>query len=89
MAHITLSVPNEVYIEMKKHPEIKWSEVARQSIIEKTTALKGSISSKELFGLFSKETQESIKKMSEKEGIKFYKEIKKEGLRRKKYLTQV
>ena len=35
MAHITLSVPDEVYKEMKRHPEIKWSEIARESIVRK------------------------------------------------------
>jgi hypothetical protein len=35
MVNITLSVPKEVHNEMKKHPEIRWSEVARQAIIKK------------------------------------------------------
>ncbi len=88
MAHITLSIPDAIYKEMKKHPEIKWSEVARQSIIEKTILLKGVISGKELLSLLPKETQESIKRAGEKESIKFYKEMKKAGEKRKKYLTQ-
>ncbi len=32
MPNITLSVSEEVYELIKKHPEIKWSEVARQAI---------------------------------------------------------
>ena len=32
MAHITLSIPDDLYEEMKKHKEIKWSEIARQSL---------------------------------------------------------
>jgi len=88
MAHITLSVPDEVYEEMKEHPEIKWSEVARQSIIEKTLLLKKTIHSKELFGLLSKEAKENIKGVNEKEWKEFYKKIKEKKWKRTKYLTQ-
>ena len=57
MAHITLSIPDETYESMKKHPEINWSAVARASIIEKSVALKNKTSSKELLNLISKEAQ--------------------------------
>ncbi|MDI6917655.1 MAG: hypothetical protein QMC80_07660 [Thermoplasmatales archaeon] len=40
MVNITLSVPKEVHKEMKKHPEIRWSEVARQAIIKKIGDMK-------------------------------------------------
>ena len=88
MAHITLSVPDEVYTEMKNHPEIKWSEIARKSIIEKTLLLKKKMTSKELLNLLPKETQEIIMNMSEEESKSFYKEIKSNEWKRKKYLTQ-
>ena len=39
MGNITLSIPNEVLKRMKKRKEIKWSEVARQKIIEYLNAL--------------------------------------------------
>jgi len=32
MTNMTLSVPEELYKIMKKHSEIKWSEVARQAM---------------------------------------------------------
>ncbi|MBI4053412.1 MAG: hypothetical protein HY394_05250 [Candidatus Diapherotrites archaeon] len=35
MVNITLSMPDELYGKMQKHPEFKWSEVARQAIAEK------------------------------------------------------
>ena len=35
MPNITLSVPEEVYMEMKRRPDIRWSEVARQAIAER------------------------------------------------------
>ena len=34
MANMTLAVPDELRRIMKSHPEIKWSEVARQAMWE-------------------------------------------------------
>lgn len=34
MTNITLSVPPELAKKMKKHPEVRWSEVARQAIAD-------------------------------------------------------
>ena len=34
LVNVTLAVPEELHKIMKKHPEIKWSEVARQAIWE-------------------------------------------------------
>jgi hypothetical protein len=34
LANVTLAVPEELRKIMKSHPEIKWSEVARQAIWE-------------------------------------------------------
>ena len=31
MTNVTLAVPKELHKEMRRHPEIKWSEVARQA----------------------------------------------------------
>ncbi len=40
MANLTLSVPDELYEELKKHPEIRWSEVARQALAKKVEDLR-------------------------------------------------
>jgi len=40
MANLTLSVPDDLYEEMKKHPEIRWSEVARQALAKKLEDLR-------------------------------------------------
>ncbi len=40
MANLTLSVPDDLYEELKKHPEIRWSEVARQALAKKLTDLR-------------------------------------------------
>jgi len=34
LVNVTLAVPEELYRIMKRHPEIKWSEVARQAMWE-------------------------------------------------------
>ena len=35
MPNITLSVPDDLHRKMKRHPEVKWSEVVRRVISEK------------------------------------------------------
>jgi hypothetical protein len=40
MVSITLSVPEELKTEMDSHPEMNWSEIARQAIREKILILK-------------------------------------------------
>ena len=40
MVSVTLSVPEELKIEMDEYPEINWSEIARQAIRSKLIILK-------------------------------------------------
>ena len=40
MTNLTLSVPDDLYEEMKMHPEIRWSEVARQALAKKLDDLR-------------------------------------------------
>ena len=40
MTNLTLSIPDDLYEEMKKHPEIRWSEVARQAVRRKLEDLR-------------------------------------------------
>ena len=37
---MTLSIPGEVYSIVKKHNEIRWSEIARRAIINEAEKLK-------------------------------------------------
>lgn len=39
MTNMTLAVPEDLHRTMQKHREIKWSEVARQAIMEKARKL--------------------------------------------------
>ena len=88
MAHITLSVPDKLYEEMKKHPEIKWSEAAREGIKRQISQLGGVISGKDLLRRLDSETREAILKIPDSEWAKGYKKIKESEKRRLKSLTQ-
>jgi len=62
MPNITLSVPQELYEIMKKHKEIKWSEIARKALWEyanKLELLDALLSNSEL-------TEEDVMKISAK-----------------------
>ena len=39
MPNITLAIPDKIYEIIKKHKEIRWSEIARQAIIKYSTRL--------------------------------------------------
>ena len=89
MAHITLSVPDEIYEKMKEHPEIKWSEVARKSIVEKTKAIEHRMDSASFSLLLPAETRKAIRETSEKDWIAHYKKMKENEWKRTKYSTQM
>ena len=65
MVNVTLAVPEELHRIMKKHPEIKWSEVARQAIWEYARKL-------ELLDEIA-----SKSKLSEKEAVEIGEAVKK------------
>ena len=33
MVNMTLSIPDDVHVRMRRYPEIKWSTIARQALI--------------------------------------------------------
>lgn len=62
MTNMTLAVPEDLYEIMKKHSEVKWSEVARKAIWDhaKKLELMDKITSK------SKLTQKDVYEISKK-----------------------
>ncbi len=62
MSNVTLSIPDDVYKDMKHFSEVRWSEVARRAIIDKleTLRLAESLAKK------SKLSENDIKEFSEK-----------------------
>ena len=94
MAHkvnITLSVPREMYEQMKKHPEIKWSEAARRGITEQLAVVGGAISGKMLVERMPPEVRaafDRISKLPVSDWKRHYRELKEKGRKRLKLLTQ-
>jgi predicted CopG family antitoxin len=72
MVNITLSIPDDMYEHMKRHPELRWSEVARKSFSEKLQDL-------QLLADL-KECEEAEKEFRAGKCIPFDKVIKKLGL---------
>ena len=91
MAHITLSIPDELYKEIKKHPHIKWSEAARVGIKQQLSQLGGVISGKELIKKLNPETKRALERISnipESDWKEHYKKLKESEKRRLKSLTR-
>ena len=91
MAHITLSIPDELYEEMKKHKEIKWSEIARNSISEKLDSMKGVVKGSDLLKSLPDETKEALKrisKLSKSDWKKYHKKMVEAEWKRTKFLTR-
>ena len=64
MANLTLAIPNDLRVKMDHFPEINWSEVARQAIVQKTRQLE------QLNQFFSKST------LTEQDAIEIGRQIK-------------
>jgi len=39
MANITLSIPSDIYLLMKKHSEVRWTEIMRNAAIQRLREL--------------------------------------------------
>jgi len=83
---MTLAIPDDMYAEIKRHPEIKWSEVARQAIMEKALLLKKSMHTTEFAKLLSVETRKDIQEVPHREWVKFTQGVEKAGWKRANYL---
>ena len=72
MVNITLSIPEELHNIVKKHNEIKWSEVARRAIEQRVDDLEvmNKIASKSK--LTKKDVNEISKKIKRRMAKKFY-----------------
>ncbi len=90
MAHITLSIPEDVYKGMKRHPEIKWSEIARKSIIKYLNELKERrvMESAEIMEVLDKEAVEDLRNMPADRMKEMYGEMVEKEWKRLKSLIQ-
>ena len=79
MTNITLSIPDEVYVKMKIHKEIRWSEVVRRAITEYMERLeeKGSeITTKDLLEELGDDFRKSLNELSFETAAKGYKKMR-------------
>jgi len=62
MVNMTLAIPDDIHLIMKKHTEIRWSEVARRAISSeaKKLALMDSLTAKSTL------TMKDVEKINEK-----------------------
>lgn len=88
MAHVTLSVPDELYAKMKRHPEIKWSEAAREGIRQQLKYIEKVISGKELLARLSPETRIALEEIPHSKWVEGYKKMKESERKRLKFLIQ-
>ena len=79
MTNITFSVDDDIHKKMKKHPEIKWTEILRQAIIKYLKNMEeiDVISIKDFRERLDPELLQKIEELEEQEEILFYKEAKK------------
>ena len=88
MAHITLSVPDEIYASMKRYPEIKWSEIVRRSIVSYLKEMEGTTPSKELYDSLSERTRDTLRTIGSRKAATYYKRMRNEEWKRTRSLTQ-
>ena len=75
MANMTLSLPEDMHEIMRKHNEIRWSEIARRAIAKqvKKLAIMDKIASK------SKLTMKDIEEINEKVKTGLFKKLNKDS----------
>lgn len=79
MTNITLSLPDEVHLKMKKYKEIRWSEVVRRAITDYIGKLeeKGSeIAAKDLLEELGDDFRKNLSELSFEKAEKEYKKMR-------------
>ena len=79
MTNITFSVDDDIHKKMKEHPEIKWTEILRQSIVKYLKKVEeiDVISINDFRERLNPELLQKIEELDEQKEILFYKEAKK------------
>jgi hypothetical protein len=84
MTNITFSVDDDLHKKMKEHPEIKWTEILRQSIINYLKKVEeiDEISIEDFKSRLEPDLVEKIDKLEEQKEKEYYDEIKKKEMER-------
>jgi len=76
MPNVTLSLPSDVYRRMKKHREVRWSEVVRRAIVEYLENLEGrSRSTGQLLSIIEKQSVD-LSSVSREQAEAYYKKTR-------------
>lgn len=91
MTNITFKVDDELHKKMKAHPEIKWTEILRQAIMDYLQKVEeiDVLSIEDFRKRIGSEIQKKVEDLTEKDEISFYKETKRLEKERLKRLQTV
>ena len=78
MTNITFSVDEDLHKKMKEHPEIKWTEILRQAIVNYLKKLEeiDILPIKDFKKRLDPETLKKIGELRDQDEIKFYEKVK-------------
>ena len=78
MTNITFGIDDEIHKKMKDHPEINWTEILRNSIIEYLKKIEETtvLSIEEFRNNLDQDTLKMIEALDEKDEIEFFQKIK-------------
>ncbi|MBI2445309.1 hypothetical protein HYV43_02880 [Candidatus Micrarchaeota archaeon] len=88
MPAILVSIKKDVWKKMKKHPEIKWTQVARQRLEEYADELEGEMNMEELRRRMGPKWLKSVRSTPREKALEDYKKVKESEARRLRLLTQ-
>ncbi|KKK43962.1 hypothetical protein LCGC14_1052540 [marine sediment metagenome] len=91
MTNITFSVDGDLHKKMKEHPEIKWTEILRQSIVNYLKKVEeiDVLSIKDFKKRLDQETLRKIDELNDQDEIMFYEKSKKLEEERLKHLQEL
>jgi metal-responsive CopG/Arc/MetJ family transcriptional regulator len=85
MANITISLPKELCEKMKRHSEVKWSEVVRKALsdyVDRLEIVEGGVVPMKTLAKRMKEKGVDVSKIDLEKAIKYYEEGRKLGRKR-------
>ncbi|MDA4129507.1 MAG: hypothetical protein OK457_01940 [Thaumarchaeota archaeon] len=71
MAHLTLTIPDDAYEDMKRHPEIRWSEIIKKVVVSYLEEKKETTSTKEIYRQLSEDTLRRLKAIRANRAVKY------------------
>ena len=91
MTNITFSVDDDLHKQMKEHPEIKWTEILRQSILNYLKKVEeiDELSIEDFRTRLDPKLFSRIEELNEQDEILFYKKVKEKNHERLDYLQEL